>query len=76
MVGSGGPAASTFCERLAHADAAALKRLRFARKVTPADIEVNLSLYDYSLGTGSKPFAVLSKALPIGEHNKGIISIS
>ena len=32
--------------------------------------------YDYSLGTGSKPFAVLSKALPIGEPNKGIISIS
>ena len=30
MVGSGGPAASTFCESLADADAAALKRLRFA----------------------------------------------
>lgn len=27
MVGSGGPAASTFCESLADADAAALKRL-------------------------------------------------
>ena len=31
MVGSGGPAASTFCESLADADAAALKRLRFAQ---------------------------------------------
>ena len=30
MVGSGDPAASTFCESLADADAAALKRLRFA----------------------------------------------
>ena len=32
MVGSGGPAASMFFEHLADADAAALKRLRFARK--------------------------------------------
>ena len=32
MVGSGGPAASTFCESLADADAAAPKRLRYARK--------------------------------------------
>ena len=32
MVGSGGPAASTFCESLADADAAALKRLRYDRK--------------------------------------------
>ena len=31
MVGSGGSAASTFCESLADADAAALKRLLFAR---------------------------------------------
>ena len=76
MVGSGGPAASTLCESLADADAAALKRRRFARKVTPADFEVNLSLYDYSLETGSKPFGVLSKALPTGEPNKGIISLS
>ena len=30
MGGSGGPAASTFCESLADADAAALKRLRYA----------------------------------------------
>ena len=30
LVGSGGPAASTFCESLADADAAALMRLRFA----------------------------------------------
>ena len=30
--GSGGPAASTFCESLADADAAAPKRLRYARK--------------------------------------------
>ena len=33
MVGSGGPAASTFCESLADADAAALKHLRYARSV-------------------------------------------
>ncbi len=32
MVGSGGPAASTFCESLADTDAAALKRFRYARK--------------------------------------------
>ena len=34
MVGSGGPAASTFCESLVDADAAALKRLRFAQNVS------------------------------------------
>ena len=34
MVGSGGPAASTFCESLADADAAALMRLRYAKNVS------------------------------------------
>ena len=67
---------STFCESLADADAAALMRLRFARKVTSAELEINLSLCCYSLETGSKPFGVLSKALPTGEPNKGIISLS
>ena len=76
MVGSGDPAASTFYESLADADAAALMRLRFARKVTSAELEINLSLCGYSLETGSKPFGDLSKALPTGEPNKGIISLS
>ena len=67
---------STFYESLADADAAALMRLRFARKVTSAELEINLSLCGYSLETGSKPFGVLSKALPTGEPNKGIISLS
>ena len=35
MVGSGGPAASTFCESLADADDAALKRLCYAQNNSP-----------------------------------------
>ena len=57
---------SMSCEHLA----------RECRGAEAPSLRPKCALRGYYSGIGSKPFAVLSKALPIGESNKGIISIS